>query len=123
MKNLPVWFERAENVAIAVLTVATYTHLHFAWYWLFVFFLAFDLSMLGYLVNKKVGAIGYNLIHNYAVPSALLLTYVLGGTRWCAFVGLLWASHIAVDRAQGYGLKLITGFEDTHLGKIGKNKA
>lgn len=122
MKDLPVWFERIENIAIGVLVVVAFVHLHFAWYWLFVFFIVFDVSMLGYLVNKKVGALGYNAVHNYVGPAVLLLAYVLSGTRWYAFVGLLWAVHVAIDRLQGYGLKFTTGFQDTHLGRIGKNK-
>ena len=121
MKNLPIWFERLENLAIAVVIAVAFVHLHFAWYWLLVLFLAFDLSMLGYLVDKKVGAITYNLFHSYIGPAVLVLVYVLASTRWCAFVGLIWALHIAADRAQGYGLKFVTNFQDTHLGKIGKH--
>jgi hypothetical protein len=29
------------------------------------------------------------------------------------------ALHIAIDRVLGYGLKLPSGFRDTHLGRIG----
>ena len=32
----------------------------------------------------------------------------------------IWAAHIGFDRLLGYGLKLETGFEQTHLGPIGK---
>ena len=34
-------------------------------------------------------------------------------------VALIWAAHIAVDRALGYGLKYGAGFGLTHLGRIG----
>jgi hypothetical protein len=37
-------------------------------------------------------------------------------------LALIWAAHIGVDRALGYGLKHRTGFSDTHLGRIGKGK-
>lgn len=30
------------------------------------------------------------------------------------------AAHVGFDRALGYGLKLPTGFKDTHLGRIGR---
>jgi hypothetical protein len=33
---------------------------------------------------------------------------------------LIWTSHVGMDRALGYGLKLPSGFQDTHLGRIGK---
>jgi hypothetical protein len=32
----------------------------------------------------------------------------------------IWVAHIGFDRLLGYGLKLETGFEQTHLGPIGK---
>lgn len=119
MKRLPIWFERTENLAIAATVVVVFVHLHFSWWWLLVFFLAFDVSMVGYLVNKRAGAVCYNLAHAYIAPVMLLLSYVLTGTRWCAFAGLLWAFHIAGDRVLGYGLKFTSSFQDTHLGQIG----
>jgi hypothetical protein len=82
--------------------------LHFAWWWLPALFLAFDASIAGYLAGNRAGAVCYNLAHAYVVPAVLLLSYVLTGTRWCAFAGLLWAFHIAgadldmlVDMAYG----------------------
>jgi hypothetical protein len=33
-------------------------------------------------------------------------------------VGLIWTTHIGVDRAIGYGLKYRTGFKDTHLQRV-----
>ena len=122
MNRLPIWFERTENLAIAAIVVVVFVRLHFSWWWLPVFFLAFDASMAGYLVNTRVGAVCYNLAHAYVVPAVLLLSYVLSGTRWCAFIGLLWAFHIAGDRVLGYGLKFATSFQDTHLGRIGKDR-
>jgi len=120
MKRLPIWFERAENLAIAAAVVTGFVHLHFSWWWLLVFFLAFDVSMAGYLIGNRAGAVCYNLAHAYVGPALLLLSYALTGTRWCAFAGLLWAFHVAADRVLGYGLKFVTSFQDTHLGKIGE---
>ena len=120
MKRLPIWFERAENPAIA--TAVAFVHLHFSWWWLPVFFIAFDASMAGYLISNHAGAVCYNLAHAYAAPAVLLLSYALTATRWCAFAGLLWAFHIAGDRVLGYGLKFVTSFQDTHLGRIGKQR-
>jgi hypothetical protein len=121
MERLPVWFERAENLAIAVAVVVVFVHLHFSWWWLPALFLAFDASMAGYLVDNRAGAVCYNLVHAYVVPAVLLFSYVLSGSRWCAFAGLLWAFHIAGDRVLGYGLKFTSSFQDTHLGRIGKS--
>lgn len=33
-------------------------------------------------------------------------------------LGLIWLTHIGVDRAVGYGLKYPTGFKDTHLQRV-----
>lgn len=84
--------------------------------------MAFDVSMVGYVLNNRVGAVCYNLVHAYVVPSVLLLSYVLSGSRWVGFLGLLWAFHVAGDRILGYGLKFTSSFQDTHLGKIGKQR-
>lgn len=120
MKRLPIWFERTENLAIAATVVVVFVRLHFSWWWLPVFFMAFDLSAAGYLVDNRVGGVCYNLAHAYIGPAVLLLSYVVSATRWCAFVGLLWAFHIAVDRVLGYGLKFASSFQHTHLGTIGR---
>jgi hypothetical protein len=32
-------------------------------------------------------------------------------------------AHVGMDRAAGYGLKLPSSFQDTHLGRIGRAKA
>jgi hypothetical protein len=71
------------------------------------------------VAGNRAGAVCYNLAHAYVAPAVLLLSYVVSATRWCAFAGLLWAFHIAVDRVLGYGLKFATSFQDTHLGRIG----
>ena len=35
-------------------------------------------------------------------------------------VALVWFAHIGMDRALGFGLKHTSGFQDTHLGRIGR---
>src|ERR1700730_9036338 len=122
MKPLPVWFERTETLAVATAVAVAFVSLHFSWWWLPALFLAFDASMVGYLAGNRAGAVCYNLAPAYVVPALLLLSYVASGTRWCAFLGLLWAFHIAGDRVLGYGLKFTSSFQDTHLGKIGKQR-
>ncbi len=36
--------------------------------------------------------------------------------------GAVLVAHVGMDRAAGYGLKLTTSFQDTHLGRIGKRR-
>jgi hypothetical protein len=99
---------RLEGGAIAAVAVVVFILLGFAWWWLLVFFLAFDLSAIGYAASNRAGAIGYNLIHNYFAPGILVAAYVallLAGTAFwpLAFVAGCWFFHVGLDRALGYG--------------------
>jgi Domain of unknown function (DUF4260) len=99
---------RLEGGAIAAVAVAAFALLGFAWWWLLVFFLAFDLSAIGYAAGNRAGAVGYNLVHNYFAPGILAATYVvllLGGvTFWpLVFIAGCWFFHVGLDRALGYG--------------------
>ncbi|MER8641611.1 DUF4260 domain-containing protein [Mesorhizobium sp. M1252] len=111
---------RLEWVAVAVVAIVFYAVSGVSW-WLFaLLILAPDLSMLGYLAGPRVGAVAYNALHILIVPLFLALAgYVLANSTATA-IGLIWIIHIAIDRALGYGLKLSTGFQDTHLGRIGR---
>lgn len=111
---------RLEWAAVAVVGIVLYTLSSTTW-WLFaLLILAPDLSMLGYVAGPRVGAIAYNALHILIVPLLLALAgYVLADSM-AAAIALIWIIHIAIDRALGYGLKLSTGFQDTHLGRIGR---
>lgn len=119
-RDMPTRFQRVENAAVAVAAAALFIETGFGWWWLAVLFLAFDLSMLGYLAGPRVGAWIYNLAHAYVGPGLLGLVAVVADARWAAFVALLWAFHIGVDRTFGYGLKFPDRFTHTHLGEIGR---
>ena len=57
--------------------------------------------MVGYLVNAKLGARLYNLVHADALPLALAaLSLDLRQSGLLAFA-LIWLSHIGADRALG----------------------
>jgi hypothetical protein len=113
-----------EYALAAILLVIFYINVGgFAWYWLPVLFLAFDISMIGYLINSRVGAITYNIGHSLIGPVILMSIYIATENQLTLFVSLLWLFHIFIDRTLGYGLKHSTGFEHTHLGQIGKQKS
>lgn len=115
--NLTVRFEWA---VVAVASIAFYAIGGNSW-WLFaLLILAPDLSMLGYLAGPRVGAISYNALHILISPVLLLLAGHFGGSAIATAIALIWIVHIAIDRALGYGLKLPSGFQDTHLGRIGR---
>ncbi len=102
------------------LSVLLYTRTGEGWLLFILLLLVSDLSMLGYLGGPRVGAIAYNVVHTYATPIVLAGLGVLTGSALVMALALIWTAHIGLDRMFGYGLKLPTGFQDTHLGRIGK---
>ena len=85
-----------------------------------LWFFAPDLSMIGYLVNPRVGAWTYNLIHHKGLAATLYVLGILFSIPWLAFAGTILLGHSSFDRIWGYGLKHEDAFQNTHLGKIGR---
>lgn len=111
---------RLEWAAVAAAAIVFYAWSGVSWWPFAVLILAPDLSMFGYLVGPRIGAIAYNALHILILPVLLLLVGYLSGHAAAIAVALIWIAHIAIDRALGYGLKLSTGFQDTNLGRIGR---
>ena len=121
MKNIL----RAEETAMAALGIyfLTIHNLHLSvWIWLLLFFSP-DISMLGYLVNAKVGAISYNIFHHKAIAITLVGMGFFMKIEVVMVIGILLFAHSSFDRMMGYGLKYYSSFNDTHLGKIKKDKS
>jgi hypothetical protein len=78
--------------------------------------------MLGYLVNSKVGATTYNIFHHKGIAIVCIAIGYFTNVEVLLSIGILLFAHASFDRAMGYGLKYFTGFNDTHLGKIKKDK-
>lgn len=116
-----VIFQKIESLAILVAAVAAYYRLGFSWPVFFIFLLMPDISMVGYLLNAKTGAIIYNIGHSYFSPIILAGITEYFGIPLGLGLALVWTIHIAADRMMGFGLKLPTGFHQTHLGTI-RNK-
>ena len=111
--------QRLEGLVALGFGVAAYAWLGQSWLVFAVLFLAPDLFMLGYLRSAPVGAMTYNLAHTYVAPALLaLLGFLVGPVAFG--LAAIWVAHIGFDRMLGYGLKLNGGFEQTHLGLIGK---
>jgi hypothetical protein len=88
-------------------------------WWLFLLLvLAPDLSIAGYAAGVRIGALVYDVAHTYVLPVALSVVGVVTNAEDAVAVGLIWLTHIGVDRAVGYGLKYPTGFKDTHLQRV-----
>ena len=114
-----ILLQRLEGLAALALGVAAYAWLGQSWWVFALLFLAPDLAMLGYLRSPRLGALTYNLGHTYAAPALLALAGLALGPLAYGLAAI-WTAHIGFDRLLGYGLKLETGFEQTHLGPIGK---
>ena len=118
-------FLALERAALGVLGLMAYqivaiSALGYGW-WLFAaLILAPDIAFAFYLFGPRIGAIGYNILHSWTGPVALVAAAWLAATPVLAVIAIVWFTHIGFDRALGYGLKYETGFADTHLGRIGK---
>lgn len=117
-------WQRAEGalVALAALPLAGLTQSGWPlWLWPLAL-LAPDLSALGYLAGPRMGAALYNAAHLYAGGLLLALLGLLTGSPGMIAAGAVWLAHVGADRALGYGLKHPSGFHDTHLGRIGRDR-
>lgn len=88
------------------------------WYLIILIWLSFDLSMIGYLINKKLGSMTYNLIHNYLLAILIVVYGNYVGSPNLIILGLILISHISLDRFLGYGLKYPADFKHTHIQKL-----
>jgi uncharacterized protein DUF4260 len=118
----PIYLQRLEGGVLLVLSLLTYWKLGGPWLLYIVLILAPDLFMFGYLGGTRVGAAVYNLGHTWLLPGILAAVGIIGGASLAVDVAVIWVGHIGGDRLLGYGLKLPTGFQDTHLGRIGRNR-
>ncbi len=116
MKNLL----KAEAVALLMLSIIlNQTLIPYAWWWFWVLFLTPDVSMIGYVVNSKVGAILYNLAHHKGIAILCFAFGLMLGSTALQFAGLLLLGQSSFDRILGYGMKYPDHFKNTHLGWIG----
>ncbi len=81
-----------------------------------------DVSAVGYMRGPRLGAFTYNLVHNWAFGLGLLGVGLAADIGPLAILGAVFIAHTGMDRAVGYGLKLPSSFQDTHLGRIGRER-
>ena len=115
---------KLEEISMAAMGIYLLTiyNLHISiWLWPFIFFSP-DVSMLGYLVNAKIGAIIYNIFHHKGVAIACMGIGYFMKIEVVLSIGILLFAHASFDRVFGYGLKYYSSFNDTHLGKLKKDE-
>jgi len=112
---------RLEGAAALVAGLALYGWLGGPWLAVIPFLLVPDLSAIGYLRGPRLGALTYNAVHNWALGLAVLGIGLATTSAPIALAGAVLIAHVGMDRAVGYGLKLPTSFQDTHLGRMGRD--
>lgn len=111
MKNLL----KLEELAQFALSIYIFTLLDYSW-WVFPACLLLpDLSMVGYLVNTRVGAWIYNFFHHKMLAIAVLIIGAYLEQPWIVLSGVILFGHSAMDRLFGYGFKYPDSFKHTHL--------
>lgn len=107
-----------EALGVLIAAVAVYFNQGFGTLTFFALLLAPDLAFLIYALDQKIGAFAYNLAHFVVFPAALIGVGIVGD--WSAGIqfGLIWLSHITMDRSIGYGLKYSDEFKHTHLQNV-----
>lgn len=123
---------RIEELAQLVTCVIALHMLDVSWWVYLLMAIGPDIGMLGYLVDARVGAITYNVLHHKGLGMLLIaiglslgwtldfsLSIVLHGMVMVV-LGIILYGHASMDRIFGYGLKFGDNFHHTHLGWIGK---
>ena len=116
--NSPARLLRLEGAMIFIIALVLYGQSGSGWLLFVLLFFVPDVSMIGYVVNTKIGATIYNLIHAYALPCSLGLVGMFTGKALPVSLSLIWFAHIGLDRVLGFGLKYPTEFKDTHLQRV-----
>lgn len=116
--SIPAVLLRLEGMAIFFGAIALYISQGASGLLFGLLLFAPDLSMVGYLINPRLGSWMYNAVHTYALPAVLMVLAL--AFRWTTgtHIALIWFAHIGMDRMLGFGLKYPTAFKDTHLQRV-----
>lgn len=123
MSGAVLW-QRAEGalVFLGALAILTLDWQPMTWWLALIVFFAPDLSFFAYLAGSRVGAAVYNAVHLYGFGLVVMAVGAVTDQPWITALGFLWLAHAGFDRMLGYGLKLASSFQDTHLGRIGRDR-
>jgi hypothetical protein len=111
---------KIEELLLALLAFYLFLTLGYAWWLFLILFLVPDVSMIGYLLNPRVGAWTYNIVHHKGMAIALFILGDYLQLSGLQAAGLILLGHSSLDRVMDYGLKYADAFQHTHLGKISR---
>jgi hypothetical protein len=120
---MPRLLLRLEGLALFILATWAFAYTGASWWLYAILFLIPDLSFAGYLAGPRPGAVAYNALHTTLGPAILAGLGLFLDHSMLIGIAAIWAAHIGFDRMLGYGLKYTSGFNDTHLGRIGRQAA
>lgn len=113
---------RLEELGMLLLSILLFSTTGYAWWWFLLLILAPDISMVGYTLGPKFGAVLYNIFHHRGLTIIIYLLgyYFIDPTT--QMIAIILFAHSSMDRMLGYGLKHSDSFKHTHLGWIGGGK-
>lgn len=106
---------KLEGALVFVTSIYFYFQMSGNLWMLILLLLVPDVFMIGYKKNNIIGARVYNLAHTYIIPGVLIFAGYKLNIKSLIYLGLIWSTHIGMDRLMGYGLKKDSGFKDTHI--------
>lgn len=109
---------KLEELAQVLLSIYLFSLLPFTWWVYPVFFFAPDLSMVGMLLNKRLGALVYNFIHHRALALGIFILGGLLGVPLLSLTGVMLLGHSSFDRLLGFGLLDTDSHNSTPLDSI-----
>jgi hypothetical protein len=110
--------ERLEGLTIFLFSLLFYNFFGGNWLLFILLILLPDISMVGYIKNKKLGAFIYNLVHNYILGLVIILIAMSLQNILVLEIGVILLAHVGMDRFFGFGLKYPSQFKDTHIQKL-----
>ena len=119
VSGAPLILFRAEAALVFILSILFSVRTAASWWRFAALLLVPDISMAGYWLAPRRGAVAYNVAHSYIGPLVLASFAVVSSHPRLSPYLFIWIAHIAMDRALGYGLKYTSGFKRTHLGWMG----
>lgn len=109
---------RLEEAVLLLSGIYFFSLLPYSW-WVFpTLILVPDISMIGYLINTKIGAYIYNFFHTRITGVVAMMIGWYFDISLLMLAGVILFSHSAMDRLFHYGLKHQDSFKHTHLGKL-----
>lgn len=99
---------KLEDITLVILSFYLFLTLDYAWWWFPLLFFVPDLSLAGYLLDTKMGAIIYNVIHHRALSILVYLAGSLMRFPGLQLAGIVMLGHSSFDRALGFELQQLT---------------